>query len=143
MQHIDYNAIRIIRYGKLIDKAILENRYSLATHLAYRCILEYHRLFLRFRMPHTRTIRHNAFQLSLLTVKYMRARRTLTMQRTRQLFNMLRSTYYLTNLSGTKFADRDLHVDLATATFARDQAMAISKFLFGSLSEEQKYREKG
>ncbi len=49
---------------------------------------------------------------------------------------MLRSTYFITNLSGARYADRDLHVDLTTATFARDQALAISKFLFGTLNEE-------
>jgi hypothetical protein len=49
---------------------------------------------------------------------------------------MLRCTYFITNLSGTRYADRDLHIDLATATYARDQALAISKFLFGTLREE-------
>jgi len=141
MQHVDYNAIRLIRYGKLIDKAILQHRHGLATHLAYRCLLEYHRLFLRFLMPQTKTIRRNAFQLSLLTVRYLRTRQKLTLQRTRQLFDMLRTTYFITHLSGTRYADRDLHVDLATATFARDQALAISKFLFGSLREETGYQE--
>jgi hypothetical protein len=38
-------------------------------------------------------------------------------------------------MSSSNSGDRDLHVDYATATFARDQALAISKFLFGSLSE--------
>ena len=138
MQYGDYNAIRLIRYGKLIDKAILEHKYSLATQLAYRCLLEYNRLFIRFLMPQAKTMRRNAFQLSLLTVRYMRKRRKLTLKRTRQLFNLLRSTYFITNLSYTRYADRDLHVDLATATFARDQALAISNFLFGSLSEFKK-----
>jgi hypothetical protein len=138
MQYGDYNAIRLIRYGKLIDKAILEHKYSLATQLAYRCLLEYNRLFVRFLMPQAKTMRRNAFQLSLLTVRYMRKRRKLTLKRTRQLFNLLRSTYFITNLSYPRYADRDLHVDLATATFARDQALAISNFLFGSLSEFKK-----
>lgn len=136
MQHIDYNAIRLIRYSKLIDKAILAHRYSLATHLAYRCLLEYHRLFARFMMPQTKTFRHNAFQLCVMSVKYLRNSRKMTLHRTRLLFDMLRSTYFITNLSGKRYGDRDLHVDLATATFARDQALAISKFLFGTLSEE-------
>ncbi|HLF62557.1 MAG TPA: hypothetical protein VI603_02340 [Saprospiraceae bacterium] len=144
MHHVDYNAIRLIRYSKLIDKAILAHRYSLATHLAYRCLLEYHRLFARFLMPQTKIFRHNAFQLSVMTVRYMRTRRKLTLHRTRQLFNMLRSTYFITKLSGARYADRDLHVDLATATYARDQALAISRFLFGTLNEEtrgEKVRE--
>jgi len=136
MQHIDYNAIRLIRYSKLIDKAILAHRYSLATHLAYRCLLEYHRLFARFMMPQTKPFRHNAFQLCVMSVKYLRTSRNLTLNRTRLLFDMMRTTYFITNLSGTRHGDRDLHVDLATATFARDQALAISKFLFGTLSEE-------
>lgn len=134
MHHVDYNAIRLVKYSKLIDKAILAHKYSLATHLAYRCLLEYHRLFARFLMPQTKTFRQNAFQLSVMTVRYMRSSRKLTVHRTRQLFEMLRSTYFITNLSRTRYADRDLHVDLATATFARDQALAISKFLFGTLA---------
>lgn len=136
MQHIDYNAVRLIRYSKLIDKAILSRRYSLATQMAYRCLLEYHRLFLRFMAPQSKTFRQNAFQLSIAVVKYLRTRRKLTVRRTRKLFEMLRSTYYLTNLSLQKSGDRDLHVDLAMATYARDQALAISKFLVGSMQEE-------
>ena len=135
MHHVDYNAIRLIRYSKLIDQAIHARRYSLATQMAYRCLLEYHRLFLRFVVPQTETVRRNAFQLSILTVKHLRTRRTLTVKRARQLFDMLRSTYYITRMSSTSFGDRDLHVDLATATFARDQALAISTFLFGTINE--------
>jgi hypothetical protein len=135
--HIDYNAFRLVRYGKLIDKAILARRYGLATHLAYRCVLEYNRLFVRFIMPQTKTFRRNAFQLSILTVRYLRTRRKLTLRRTRQLFDLLRSTYFITHVSSTSQGDRDLHVDLATATYVRDQALAISKFLFGSLNEEK------
>jgi hypothetical protein len=67
----------------------------------------------------------------------MRTRRTLSLKRGRQLFDMLRSTYYITQVSTTNTGDRDLHVDYATASFARDHALAISKFLFGSLSEEE------
>ena len=133
MQQIDYNAIRLIRYSKLIDKAILEHRYSLATHLAYRCLLEYNRLFLRFLMPQSRALPRNAFQLSLMTIRLLRKQ-----YKARHLFDVLKSTYYITNLSGEKYGDRDLHIDLATATFARDQALAISEFLFGSLNHMRK-----
>ena len=136
MKQVDYNAIRLIRYSKLIDQAILSRRYSLATQMAYRCLLEYHRLFLRFVLPQTLIVKRNAFQLSVLTVKHLRTRQKLTVRRARQLFDMLRGTYYITHMSSTTVGDRDLHVDLATATYARDQALAISKFLFGSLSEE-------
>jgi len=132
--------MRLVRYTKLIDKAILERRYALATHLAYRCLLEYNRLFMRFLMPQTRYFRQNAFQLSIQVVRYMRSGKALSFRRTRMLFGMLRSSYYLTTLSSHKFGDRDVHVDLATATFARDQARSIAKFLFGSLSEDDRYR---
>ena len=136
MQHIDYNAIRLVRYSKLIDKAILSRRYALATHLAYRCLLEYNRLFLRFTSPQTKTLRQNAFQLSIAVVKYLRSRK-LSFTRTRQLFNLLRSTYAITNLSTRNYGDRDLHADLATATFARDNALAMSQFLFGYVKENE------
>lgn len=138
MQQIDYNAFRLVRYSKLIDKAILEHRYSLATHLAYRCLLEYHRLFLRFLVPQSKVIKNNAFQLSLVVVRYMRGRRSLTVKRTQQLFGILRSTYAITDLASAWHGDRDLHADFVTATFARDQALATARFLFGSLCEEQK-----
>lgn len=140
MYTVDYNEIRLIRYTKLIDKAILCRRYGLATHLAYRCLLEYHRLFLRFLMPQTKGIRKNAFQLSIMVVRYMRSQRRLTFRMTRLLFGMLRSTYVITNLSGRKHGDRELHVDLAMATFARDQALTIARFLFGSVSEDARYK---
>jgi hypothetical protein len=130
MQHIDYNAIRLIRYSKLIDKAILEHRYSLATHLAYRCLLEYNRLFVRFLSPNSRTLRRNAFQLSLLTIQHLR-----NQYKSVHLFNVLRSTYFITHISGSRYGDKDLHIDLATATFARDQALAISNLLFGSMKK--------
>lgn len=130
MQQIDYNAIRLIRYSKLLDKAILEHRYSLATHLAYRCLLEYNRLFIRFLSPQSKTLRRNAFQLSLLTVRYLRHQ-----YKSVHLFNVLRSTYYITHVSGSRYGDKDLHIDLATATFARDQALAISNLLFGSIKK--------
>ena len=137
MHHVDYNEIRLVRYSKLIDKAILDHRYTLATHLAYRCLLEYNRLFLRFLMPQSKTFRRNAFQLFVIIVQYMRTRRKLTLQRTKQLLNMLRSTHTITHLHSIRYTDRDLNVDLATATFARNQALEISQFLFGSLNEEK------
>ncbi|MDX1479093.1 MAG: hypothetical protein R3301_15370 [Saprospiraceae bacterium] len=142
MRVLDYNEIRLIRYTKLIDKAIVAKRYGLATQLAYRCVYEYHRLFMRFLVPQKKLLRKNAFQMTVDVVGYFRAKPGwFTFKRSRWLFSMLKTSYYLTRLSKRRFADRDLHVDMATAVFARDQALAISKFLFGSLKDSYKSGE--
>lgn len=136
MRTVDYNEIRLVKYTKLIDKAIVAKRYGLATQLAYRCLLEYNRLFIRFLSPHSKLLRKNAFQLSIEVVKYFREKPDwFTFKRSRQLFAMLKTTYTLTRLSTLRYADRDTHVDLATATYARDQALAIARFLSGSIRE--------
>lgn len=136
MRHLDYCEIRLVKYTKLIDKAIASKRYGLSTQLAYRCLLEYNRLFMRFCVPNSKSVKKNAFQLSLEVVRYLRTRPDwFTFKRSRQMFAMLKTTYFLTKLSNTRFADRDLHLDLATATFARDQSLAIARFLFGSVRD--------
>lgn len=136
MRTIDYNEIRLIRYTKLIDKAIAAKRYGLATQLAYRCVFEYNRLFIRFLLPHKQLFRKNAFQLTIEVVQYFRSKPGwFNFKRSRQLFAMLKTSYFLTRMSTLRFADRDLHIDLATAKFARDQALAISSFLFGSVRD--------
>jgi hypothetical protein len=136
MRHLDYCEIRLVKYTKLIDKAIASKRYGLSTQLAYRCLLEYNRLFMRFCIPSSKSLKKNAFQLSIEVVRYFRKSPDwFTFKRSRQMLAMLRTTYYLTKLSSMRFADRDLHLDLATATYARDQSLAIARFLFGSVRE--------
>ena len=133
MRTLKYSEIRLVKYGRLIDKAILQKKYGLATHLAYRCLLEYYRLFLRFRMPSSKYINQNAFQLSVSIVKYLRKYPRISGFKSKHLFSMLSTSYYLTNLSRKKTGDRELHVDLAMATFARENALAISRLIMGSL----------
>ena len=136
MRTLDYSEIRLVKYSKLIDKAIAERRYGLSTQLAYRCLLEYNRLFMRFMLPNSKWLKKNAFQLSIEVVRYFRKHpEWFTFRRSRQLIAMLKTTYYLTNLSNMRYADRDLHLDLATATYARDQSLAIARFLCGSVRE--------
>lgn len=136
MKTIDYCEIRLVKYSSLIDRAILEKRYALATQLAYRCLLEYNRLFVRYCIPSSTSVRKNAFQLSVEVVRYVRInRKYFRIRKSRYLMKMLSASYYLTNLSKLRYGARDIHVDLATAQYARDQSIAIAKFLMGSVRE--------
>ena len=130
MRSLNSNEIRLIKYSRLIDEAIVAKRYGLATHLAYRCLLEYHRLFIRFTLPNYVLVKKNAFQLSIEAVKYLHGKTGFwQFRRSGQLFQLVRTTYHLTTLSTLKYGDRDAHIDRATAEFARDQSIAISKLL--------------
>lgn len=134
MKTLRYDEIRLVKYTKLIDKAILDHRYGIAIQLAHRCLLEYYRLFLRFLIPNSKYINKNAFQLSMDIVRYVRKQKW-TFFKSKQLFAMLTTSYHLTHWSRLKFADRELHTDHAMATFAREQVLAISKLLVGSIEE--------
>ncbi len=92
-------------------------------------------------MPQSRTMKENAFQLSLLTVKYLRTQRKyFSLTSSKQLLKLMSTSYYLTNLTKLKWGERDLHIDRATATFARDQSLAMAKFLMGSVHESVEQR---
>lgn len=134
MKTLRYDEIRLVKYTKLIDKAILDHRYGIAVQLAHRCLLEYYRLFLRFLIPNSRYLNKNAFQLSMDIVRYVRNQKW-TFFKSKQLFAMLTTSYRLTRWYGLKIADRELHTDLAMATFAREQVLAISKLLVGTIEE--------
>ena len=137
MKTIDYCEIRLVKYSRLIDRAILEKRYALSTQLAYRCLLEYNRLFMRYYLPTSSSLRKNAFQMSIEVVKHVRFnRRFFKIRKSTYLMRLLSTSYYLTNLSKLRYGQRDLHVDLATAQYARDQSLAISRFLMGTVVED-------
>lgn len=133
MKTIHLSEVRLVKYSRLIDRAISEKRYSLATQMAYRCVLEYHRLFLRYSMPHSKSMTQNAFQLSVVTVKYLRTKsKYLSRHSPRQLLKLLKTSYYLTNLTKTKWGK----IDKATAVFARDQSLAMARYLMTSVHED-------
>lgn len=134
MKSLRYDEIRLVRYTKLIDRAILEHKYPLATQLAYRCLLEYYRLFFRFFSPQRKYLNKNAFQLSMDFVRYVRKKRW-SQFKSKQLFSMLNTSYELTTWSNLKITDKELSTDLAMATYAREQVLAISSLLVGSLDE--------
>ncbi len=141
MKAIQLSEVRLVKYSRLIDRAISEKRYGLATQMAYRCVLEYHRLFLRYSAPHSKSMTENAFQLSVVTVKYLRTQgRFLSRHSSRQLLKLLSTSYYLTNLSKLKWGERDTHIDKATAVLARDQSLAMAKFLMSSVRENVSLR---
>lgn len=132
MKTIQLSEVRLVKYSRLIDRAISEKRYGLATQMAYRCVLEYHRLFLRYSMPQSKSMTQNAFQLSVVTVKYLRTHgKFFTRQSSRQLMKLLKTSYYLTNLSKLKWGN----IDKTTAVFARDQSLAMARFLMSSTKE--------
>ena len=136
MSYVHHIEIRLVRYSRLIDQAIAERRYSLATHLGYRCLLEYQRLASRFLVPGYGYGAKNAYQLAIVFVEYMRkSSGQLSWTRTRALLNLLTSSYQLTRWSVRPFGDRDMHFDLAMATYARDQSLALSKFLIGEVRD--------
>ena len=138
MKTVDYNKMRLVKYTKLIDKSILHKRYSLSTHLAYRCLLEYYRLFIRFRFPNQQLLTKNAFQLSLEVVAYFSANKHwFKFRKSSDMLQLLSSTYYLTTLSKYRSANRDLHVDRVTATYARNQSLAIAQFLIRAMHDQR------
>ena len=144
MAQYDHFEIRLVKYSKLIDQAIATKRYSLATNLAYRCLLEYQRLAARFLIPHVKSPSKNAFQLSTEMVQHLRkSSGSLTWTKTRQLFALLSTSYHLTTWSKLPFGDRDLQVDLAMATYARDQSLQLSRFLIGTVQELRSESESG
>ena len=136
---MNYNELRLVKYSRLIDQTIAEGRYTLATQLAYRCLLEYNRLFIRFCIPNLKWNRMNAFQLTVEIVRFARSNsKTFKLPKSRELMKMLRASYYLTSLSNKKLDDKDLRIDRVTARFAGDQSLAISRVLMGTVNSRLK-----